>query len=93
MHLAFRFWLCFFYIFQTLTFFGTAKNRYQVEVPESLSRKIPDEYELTSQRKGFKRYQSPEIKKLFGRLVDAEERRDAAQKDTMRCIFEQFDKQ
>ena len=83
----------FFNNFQTLAYFGTAKNRYQVEVPESLSRKIPDEYELTSQRKGFKRYQSPEMKKLFGKLVDAEDRRDAAQKDTMRCIFEQFDKQ
>lgn len=64
-----------------------------MEIPESALRNIPDVYEVTSQRKGFRRYQTEEIRKLNSQLTDAEERRDAAQKDTMRCVFHQFDKQ
>ncbi|ESO12543.1 hypothetical protein HELRODRAFT_187909 [Helobdella robusta] len=77
---------------KTLTYFGTARNRYQVEVPEAFCRKISDDFEVTSQRKGFKRYQSEEIKRWFAKLMDAEDRRDEAQRDTMRCIFDQFDR-
>lgn len=64
-----------------------------MEIPESAIKNIPDEYEVTSQRKGFRRYQTGEIRRLLSQMTDAEERRDAAQKDTMRCVFHQFDKQ
>jgi len=64
-----------------------------MEVPESAVKHIPHEYEVTSQRKGFRRYQTEEIKEKVGRLTNAEDRRDAAQKDTMRCVFYQFDRQ
>ena len=78
----------------TLTaFFSTsAKNRYQLEVPDSI-RKIPDEYTLQSQKKGFKRYWTAEIEEKLAELVDAEERREEALKDTMRHVFHKFDQE
>jgi hypothetical protein len=75
-----------------MCFWGTGKNRYQLEIPESaLARSTPSEYELQSSKKGFKRYWSPEIVKLSEELTDAEDRRDACLKDTMRKVFHQFD--
>jgi hypothetical protein len=75
-----------------MCFWGTGKNRYQLEIPESaLARNTPSEYELQSSKKGFKRYWSPEIVKLSEELTDAEDRRDACLKDTMRKVFHQFD--
>ena len=73
---------------------GTAKNRFQMEIPESaLSRHIPEDYELTSSKKGFKRYWSPTIQKLLADTMNAEDRRDAALKDSMRRVFHKFDEQ
>jgi len=78
---------------QTLTYWGSGKNRYQLEVPDSIVKHVPDEYEVTSQKKGSRRYRTPRINGLLSELTDAEERRDAAQRDTMRRIFFQFDQQ
>ena len=39
---------------QTIVYWGTGKNRYQMEVPDRI--KVPDDFQLTSSRKGFKRY-------------------------------------
>jgi len=64
-----------------------------MEVPDSVVRNVPDEYEVTSQKKGSRRYRTPHINRLLSELTDAEERRDAAQRDTMRRIFFQFDRQ
>lgn len=37
-------------------YWGSGRNRYQLEVPESvLSRHTPDDYELMSQKKGYRR--------------------------------------
>ena len=36
---------------QQITFTGTGKNRYQLEVPESIAEGLDDTYELTSKRK------------------------------------------
>jgi DNA mismatch repair protein MSH6 len=73
-------------------YWGSGKNRYQLEVPDSSVKNVPNEYEVTSQKKGWHRYRTPEIDRLLAVLTDAEDRRDAAQKDTMRRIFFQFDK-
>lgn len=63
-----------------------------MEIPENaLANKTPQEYELQSSKKGFKRYWSPEIVRLNEILTEAEERRDACLKDTMRKVFYQFD--
>ena len=41
----------------SVVYWGTGRNRFQLEVPESaLARHTPDEYELKSQKKGFRRY-------------------------------------
>jgi len=64
-----------------------------MEVPDSIAKHVPDEYEVTSQKKGSRRYRTPRINSLLSELTDAEERRDAAQRDTMRRIFFQFDQQ
>lgn len=78
---------------KSIVFWGTAKNRYQMEIPESVTeRNLPEEYELKSTKKGYKRYWTKTIEKLFGELVNAEERRDAALKDCMRRLFYNFDK-
>ena len=77
---------------QSLTYWGTGKNRYQMEVPEQIAKKVPDSYEVTSQRKGFKRYKTAEIESMFGELMEAEERKDEAVRDCLRRIFFNFDK-
>ncbi|XP_071959516.1 DNA mismatch repair protein Msh6-like [Antedon mediterranea] len=75
-----------------ITYWGTGKNRFQLEIPESaLSRHTPDEYDLQSQKKGFKRYWTNEIKELLENMMAAEDRRDSALKDSMRAVFHQFD--
>lgn len=78
---------------KSMQYWGTGKNRYQMEIPESaISRKLPEEYELRSSRKGYKRYWTKEIERMLAAMVNAEERRDAALKDCMRRLFYNFDK-
>jgi len=45
-----------------VTFYGTDRKRYQIEIPESQVKKVGPGYELQSQRKGFKRYYTVEAK-------------------------------
>ncbi|XP_068796155.1 DNA mismatch repair protein Msh6 isoform X2 [Struthio camelus] len=79
--------------FKSMLYWGAGKNRYQMEIPESaISRNLPEEYELKSTRKGYKRYWTKEIEKMLAAMVNAEERRDAALKDCMRRLFYNFDK-
>lgn len=78
---------------RTLTYWGTGRNRFQMEVPDSVSeRNIPEEYEVKSTKKGWKRYWTREIERLFSELQGLEEKRDAALKDCMRRLFYNFDK-
>lgn len=79
-----------FFFFNSLL--SPAKNRFQLEIPDSI-RKIPDEYTLQSQKKGFKRYWTAEIEDKLAELVNAEERREEALKDTMRHVFHKFDQE
>lgn len=48
-----------------VTFHGSDKKRYQIEIPETQVRKVGSGYELQSQRKGYKRYYTAETKVLF----------------------------
>jgi DNA mismatch repair protein MSH6 len=75
-----------------IKYFGTNKNRYQLEIPEHKCNKLSSEYELTSSKKGFKRYWTPEIKEFLQELTDAETRRDQALRDTTKSLFKNFDK-
>ena len=74
-----------------MVYWGTGKNRYQMEVPEYAFKRVPDEYELFSSKKGFNRYRTPEINNFLVKLADAEDRKDSALKDTMRRIFHSYD--
>ncbi|XP_070771659.1 DNA mismatch repair protein Msh6 isoform X2 [Enoplosus armatus] len=78
---------------KSMSFWGTGRNRYQMEVPDSVSeRNIPEEYEVKSTKKGWKRYVTKETEQLFSELQGFEEKRDAALKDCMRRLFYNFDK-
>uniref|UniRef100_A0A6Q2WVX6 DNA mismatch repair protein n=1 Tax=Esox lucius TaxID=8010 RepID=A0A6Q2WVX6_ESOLU len=78
---------------KNVSYWGTGRNRYQMEVPDSVpERNIPEEYEMKSTKKGWKRYWTREIERLFSELQSLEEKRDAALKDCMRRLFFNFDK-
>ncbi|XP_071337062.1 DNA mismatch repair protein Msh6 isoform X2 [Trachinotus anak] len=78
---------------KNMAYWGTGRNRYQMEVPDSVSeRNIPDEYEVKSTKKGWKRYVTKESERLFSELQGFEEKRDTALKDCMRRLFYNFDK-
>ncbi|XP_031845386.1 DNA mismatch repair protein Msh6 isoform X2 [Nomia melanderi] len=73
-----------------VTFHGSDKKRYQIEIPESQVKKVGSGYELQSQRKGFKRYYTAEGKELLSRQINAEEHKDRVLKDLNRRIFAKF---
>ncbi|XP_034753727.1 DNA mismatch repair protein Msh6 [Etheostoma cragini] len=78
---------------KSMSYWGTGRNRYQMEVPDSVSeRNIPEEYEVKSTKKGWKRYVTKETERLFSELQGFEEKRDSALKDCMRRLFYNFDK-
>ncbi|XP_056903128.1 DNA mismatch repair protein Msh6 isoform X2 [Takifugu flavidus] len=77
---------------KNMAYWGTGRNRYQMEVPDSVSdRNIPREYEVKSTKKGWKRYVTRETERLFSELQGFEEKRDSALKDCMRRLFYNFD--
>ena len=52
-------------------YFHSNKDRYQLEVPEAvLAKHQPDHYELTSRRKGFRRFWTPQIKEMLETLKE-----------------------
>ncbi|CAM9956218.1 unnamed protein product, partial [Heterosigma akashiwo] len=66
-----------------LAYFGKGKDRYQLEVPEAALPKggAPAGYELTSKRKGFKRFRTPEIHRRLRELEHAEGQLEEAKQD------------
>ncbi|XP_046408641.1 DNA mismatch repair protein Msh6 [Ischnura elegans] len=75
-----------------VTYFGTERKRYQIEVPDSACKYATDDHCLQSQRKGFKRYYTSEGKELLEQMMSAEDRKAAALRDLSRRIFAQFSK-
>ncbi|XP_076766173.1 DNA mismatch repair protein Msh6 [Xylocopa sonorina] len=73
-----------------VTYHGSDRKRYQIEIPDSQVKKIGSGYELQSQRKGFKRYYTAETKEILSKQINAEEHRDKVLKDLNRRIFAQF---
>jgi hypothetical protein len=45
-----------------VTYCGSDKKRFQLEIPDSFTKKAGKDYELQGQRKGFKRYWTSETK-------------------------------
>lgn len=78
---------------KAMMYWGAGRNRYQMEIAETaVPQDLPDEFVLKSSRKGYKRYWTKDIEKMLTEIIGAEERRDAAQKDCMKRLFYNFDK-
>ncbi|XP_060610526.2 DNA mismatch repair protein Msh6 [Anolis sagrei] len=78
---------------RAMMYWGAGKNRYQIEIAETaVPRDLPNDYVLKSSRKGYKRYWTKDTEKMLNKIVNAEERRDAAQKACMKRLFYDFDK-
>ncbi|XP_061379726.1 probable DNA mismatch repair protein Msh6 isoform X1 [Danaus plexippus] len=73
-----------------LTYVGSDKKRYQIEVPQSAAGKANSDYHLEGARKGFKRYSTVETKDLLARMIAAEEKKSNVLKDLSRRMFEKF---
>ncbi|XP_063701987.1 probable DNA mismatch repair protein Msh6 [Culicoides brevitarsis] len=77
----------------SLTYFGSDKKRFQIEVPESCSKKANSDYALESQRKGkpaCKRFYTEETRDFLKRMQQLEEKRKHVMSDFARRIFEKF---
>ena len=73
-------------------YWGTGKNRFQLEVPANKQTKAGDEYDLASGTKTVKRYVTDQTKLFLERQIAAEDQRDKALMDIQRKLFEQFSK-
>jgi DNA mismatch repair protein MSH6 len=74
-----------------LTYFGTNKDRYQLEVSIKKTSQIPEDWTSKSQKKTHRRYWTPYIEETLERLMESENKLKEAQMDTMRRVFEKFD--
>lgn len=76
-----------------VTYWGSDKKRFQLEVPDHAAKRANDSYELVSQKKGFRRYWTQETKQFLAAMIEAEEQKERALQDIARRIFQQFDEQ
>ncbi|XP_022661768.1 DNA mismatch repair protein Msh6-like isoform X2 [Varroa jacobsoni] len=75
-----------------VTYTGTGRTAYQLEVPETAASKAdPSKHIFKGQRKGFRRYSTAESERFCAKLLEAQDAREAAGKDMMRRIFVAFD--
>lgn len=76
-----------------VSYFGSDKKRFQIEVPESNAKKANSDYVLESQRKGkgsCKRYYTKEARSFLKQMQQLEEKRKNVMTDFARRIFEKF---
>lgn len=76
-----------------LSFFGSDKKRFQIEVPEANTKKAGNQYQLESSKKGkqpCKRYYTTETKEFLKRMIQLEDQRKAVMLDFARRIFAKF---
>ena len=71
-------------------YWGTGKNRFQVEVPISKIKKAGREYELAGGTKAVKRYTTAETREFLERQVSAEVQEERAVVEHQRKIFAKF---
>ena len=71
-------------------YWGTGKNRFQLEVPVSKIKKASREYELASGTKVVKRYVTQETREFLERQVSAELQEEQAVAEHQRKIFQKF---
>ena len=71
-----------------LKYWGSNKDRFQIEVPIASCNKVPSEWTTKSQKKTHRRYWTPTIEIFLANMIEAEDREKEAQKDTLRKVFE-----
>ncbi|KPM06281.1 DNA mismatch repair protein Msh6-like protein [Sarcoptes scabiei] len=77
-----------------ITYCHANKNRYMMEVPDSVASKLSrseEKYELKSARKGFKRFHTDALIELVGVLEEAEQKRTMILGDIFRRLLAKFD--
>ncbi|KAK6729272.1 hypothetical protein RB195_006365 [Necator americanus] len=72
-----------------ISYFGSGRNRFQMEIPENVS--LPHSYEMKSRRKGFGRYTTEELDDLIEAVFKAEAYKDQQRDDATRRVFSDFD--
>ncbi|KAH9623043.1 hypothetical protein KSS87_003545 [Heliosperma pusillum] len=75
---------------KSIKYVVVGKDRYLLEMSESLSRSVPRDYELRSSKKGFSRYWSPYIKKMVGELAQAEAVKESHLKGILQDLIDRF---
>ena len=81
------------FLFRKIEYFGSNKDRFQLQFPESLCQSIgamPKEFLLKSRKKGFKRFWTPYIQEQFTRLQVLEEKKQTALKNCTATVFSKF---
>ena len=75
---------------KSIRYASVNREEYQLEIKTSTlnSKDIPDEYELTSQKTGFKRFTTARIQELVSRLELARSSRDSCLREVSRQVFE-----
>ncbi|XP_065095501.1 probable DNA mismatch repair protein Msh6 [Ochlerotatus camptorhynchus] len=76
-----------------ISYFGTDKKRFQLEIPEGAAKKANSGYTMEGQKKGkngVKRYHTDETREFLKRMMDTEAQRKIVLKDLSRRIFEKF---
>ncbi|XP_055546484.1 probable DNA mismatch repair protein Msh6 [Wyeomyia smithii] len=79
----------------SVTYFGSDKKRFQLEIPESASKRANSGYTLEGQKKGkngVKRYHTDETREFLKRMIQTEDQRKVVLKDLARRIYEKFAK-
>ncbi|KAI5077327.1 hypothetical protein GOP47_0007151 [Adiantum capillus-veneris] len=75
---------------QSIAFVTVGKDRYQLEIPDSLQAKVPHDFNVESQKKGVRRYSTSTIKKLLAELVLEEACKEAALKNILQGLLAHF---
>lgn len=73
-----------------INYVTVGKEHYQIEIPESMLAKVPQEYEARSSRKGFRRFWTPKVKQLLPDLADAQAQREASLRGILQGLIRQF---
>ncbi|XP_010456087.1 PREDICTED: DNA mismatch repair protein MSH6 [Camelina sativa] len=74
----------------SINYVTVGKDEYLLEVPESLSGSVPNDYELCSSKKGVFRYWTPTIKKLLKELSQANSEKESALKSISQRLIGRF---
>ncbi|XP_018475958.1 DNA mismatch repair protein MSH6 [Raphanus sativus] len=74
----------------SIKYVTVGKDEYLLEIPESLSGSVPQDYELCSSKKGVFRYWTPTIKKLLKELAQAKSEKESALKTISQRLIGRF---